>query len=193
MTRIPQPVETTPAQTPIAVSILAGGLSSRMGRDKATLRFWGKSLLSQVRAIARQTDWPTRVIERDLVSRCGPLGGIYTALKTSRAEAELFLACDMPFVSPALLARLACALSQKRNAVFTVSGKSAGFPFLIRTEALERIEYQIRRKTFSLQALAGVLESRLVRVRQEDEAQLFNINTPEDWSAALKLANRPKL
>ena len=93
----------TKESTPLEVCILAGGLSSRMGRDKARLRLNGRTLLAQVRDAAQTLGCPVRVIRRDLVTRCGPLGGVFTALKTSRAEAVLFLACDMPFVSPELL------------------------------------------------------------------------------------------
>lgn len=59
---------------PVEVFILAGGLSARMGRDKARLRLRGRTLLAWVRAAARATGWPVRVIRRDLVPRCGPLG-----------------------------------------------------------------------------------------------------------------------
>src|SRR5215813_7948185 len=93
--------------TSLAISILAGGLSTRMGRDKAGLRLHGKSLLQWVRGSALQTGYAVRVIRRDLVPRCGPLGGMHAALTTSQAAAELFLACDMPFIEPRWLRKLA--------------------------------------------------------------------------------------
>ena len=74
-----------------------------MGRDKARHRLGSKTLLAIIDLEARRLGLPVRIIRRDLVRRCGPLGGIYTALKTSEAAAELFLACDMPFVSTDLL------------------------------------------------------------------------------------------
>ena len=90
------------------VCILAGGLSSRMGRDKSKLRLGGKSLLSHVKtaAAAAAQNCPVRIIRKDLVPRCGPLGGIYTALRTTRAQCVLFLSCDMPFVPRTLVERL---------------------------------------------------------------------------------------
>src|SRR5438552_694081 len=88
------------------VCILAGGLSKRMGRDKGALRLGSRTLLGRIRAETQKLDLPLRIIRNDVVAHCGPLGGIYTALKTSGAEAELFLARDMPFVSAALLQRL---------------------------------------------------------------------------------------
>src|SRR5678815_5236223 len=83
----------------IGVCILAGGLSSRMGKDKARLRLSGRSLLGHARRVAAEAGLACRVVVKDAVSRCGPLGGICTCLASSRAEAEIFLACDMPFIT----------------------------------------------------------------------------------------------
>ena len=85
------------------ISILAGGSSSRMGRNKASLRLGRRTLLGHVRACARNSGLPHRVIRRDLLPGCGPLGGVYTALATSRAQIIVFLSCDMPFISADLV------------------------------------------------------------------------------------------
>src|SRR5262249_28524004 len=100
------PVKQRPCP-PMAISILAGGRSSRMGRDKAKLRLGGRTLLAIIRRTARTTGWRVRVIRRDALPGNGPLGGLHEALRSSRAGAELFLACDMPYVRPRLLRRLA--------------------------------------------------------------------------------------
>src|SRR6266566_1093085 len=90
----------------VEICILAGGLSRRMGRDKSRLRLGRRTMLGHIRGEARKLGFPVRVIRRDAVPRCGPLGGVYTALKTTRAHAVVFLACDMPFVSADLIAFL---------------------------------------------------------------------------------------
>ena len=110
---------------PVEVFILAGGLSARMGRNKARLRLRGRTLLAWVRAAARATGWPVRVIRRDLVPRCGPLGGVWTALRRSRAERLVFLSCDMPFVTPELIRAVA---QRKGRGVFVETGEGWGFP-----------------------------------------------------------------
>lgn len=168
----------------IAISILAGGRSVRMGRDKTRLRLGGRSLLGHVRAAAEVTGWPVRVIRRDAVPQCGPLGGIYTALQSSRSGVELFLACDMPFVSPALLTELADRLGPKRDAVFTTANGRVGFPFLLRTAVLPVVEKQIQNQQFSLQTLAKVLGAVLFRVPKGRTPELRNINTPAEWQTA---------
>lgn len=168
------------------IYILAGGQSSRMGRDKGKVTLHGKSLLAHVKAESRKTQWPIRVIKTDAVKRCGPLSGIYTGLKRSNADAVVFIACDMPFVSAAQLKRVARALTVKSSAAFTKQNGYATFPFAIRTIALNEIAEQIKTSDFSLQKLARKLRAKFVRAKK---SELFDIDTPEDLATARKRLN----
>ena len=97
--------------------ILAGGKSSRMGRDKGLCRFKGKTLVSY--AIATLQPLCGRIIISanndmedysafglevfpDEVKDIGPMGGILTCLKQSTTQHNLVLSCDTPFVTTAL-------------------------------------------------------------------------------------------
>ena len=140
-------------------------------------------MLGHIRAIAEKTNLPVRVIRRDLISRCGPLGGIYTALKTTRADAVLFLACDMPFLSEKLLADLLKRFTQKSEAMFVHDGETAGFPFLLRLSAFATVEKQLAAQEFSIQKLAGACGAKMFPARARKE-ELFNLNTPADWDKA---------
>ncbi|MGZ5568017.1 MAG: molybdenum cofactor guanylyltransferase, partial [Limisphaerales bacterium] len=110
-----------------------------------------------------------------------PLGGVFTALKRSRADAVLLLACDMPFLSVTLLKRVATALKSNTPAVFTKQGKYAGFPFALRTSTVTQVEEQIESGDFSLQTLARSMRAKLIVAK---ESELFDIDTPSDLSAA---------
>lgn len=161
-----------------------------MGRDKARLRLGGRTLLGHARTVAGALGLPTRVIRRDLVPRCGPLGGIFTGLVTTQASAVLFLSCDMPFVTPGLLKRVIQAAkpkSKKPIAVFTTSAEGAGFPFLIRREALPRVERQIQEGELSVQTLARVLRAKRLRLPSSEAADITNLNTPLEMAAAKRL------
>jgi len=170
------------------ICILAGGLSSRMGRDKARLRLGRRTLLGHVRALGQNMKCPCRVIRRDLLPRCGPLGGVYTALKTTRADAVLFLACDMPFVSPRLLCKI-MKRSLQTPVLFTQSD-AAGFPFILPRVALSIVEKQLSAKGFSLQALARELEATVFHPTSVECEMLFNVNTPADWEKARRLFSK---
>jgi molybdopterin-guanine dinucleotide biosynthesis protein A len=172
------------------VCVLAGGLSTRLGRDKARLRLGHLTMLGQIRRAAKFLGLPVRVLRRDLVPRCGPIGGVFTGLKTSPHKAELFLACDMPFVSAAFLEDFLDGIKGRDDAVFTVSDGRAGFPFLLRTRTLALVERQIARKEFSLQTLAQALKARRVRIAPSRAGQLFNINTPADLQTARRRMKR---
>lgn len=154
-----------------------------MGRDKSRVVFNGRTLLAHVRTIAKELGYPARVIRHDLVERCGPLGGVFTALTNGRAEAVLFLACDMPFVSTELLRDLEKRMTTRYKAVFAELKGLAGFPFIVRRDALDVVSQQIARKQFSMQKLAAALEARLWKVPNKQQAELQNLNSPEDLRA----------
>jgi len=102
--------------------VLAGGKSSRLGIDKAFLRFNNRYLIEIV--ICKLVDFfdqiivvandniekyneiinnPKIIIKDDLIKGKGPLGGIHTGLKTAKSEYCFVLACDMPFVNADLI------------------------------------------------------------------------------------------
>lgn len=169
-------------ETKVEICILAGGLSSRMGRDKAKLRVGGKTLLARIRRTASELGFPVRVIRRDLVPRCGPLGGIYTALKTTSADIVLFLACDMPNASAILLSGILEKSGGKP--LFTLHAKKPGFPFVLQRAALPKVESALAEKVFSLKNLAESLRAKKFRPKGGLVSELININTPEDWERA---------
>lgn len=167
------------------VCILAGGLSTRMGRDKSHLRLGRRTMLGHIRATARQLGFSVRAIRRDSIKRSGPIGGIYTALQSSKADAVLFLACDMPFVSAGFLQRMIRMLPPSGNAVFAREGRLAGFPcFLHRERCLPLVSQQIAKSEFSLQSLARVLRAKMLRPPRPDSPELTNVNTPVELEAA---------
>jgi molybdopterin-guanine dinucleotide biosynthesis protein A len=168
------------------ICVLAGGLSARMGRPKAGLRWRGKSLLQHVLDAARKTTWPVRVIRRDIVPRCGPLGGVCTALMTTRYETILFLACDMPFITCDFIA----SCLELKAPAFTHGAEGAGFPFLMARTALPLVEKQIAMRRYSLQSLAKRCHARKAPPPAHPN-ELFNVNTPQDWKMARQIQSKP--
>jgi molybdopterin-guanine dinucleotide biosynthesis protein A len=155
-----------------------------MGRNKATLRLGRRTLLGHARASARESGWPHRVIRRDLVPRRGPLGGVHTALSTTNADVVLFLSCDMPFVSAALIRTLLRRWDGRHPGLFVRAGGRTGFPFLLRQDTLPVVERLLADGPWSLHCLAQKLPARLLRLPARWTSQLFNINTPQDWEVA---------
>jgi molybdenum cofactor guanylyltransferase len=168
------------SKSKVVVVILAGGLSTRMGRDKARVRLGRRTLLGHVRLAAEETGWRVRVVRKDLVERCGPLGGVLTGMLTSRAEVVVFLSCDMPFVSAGWLKKLVrVRKASGAKAVFTQQGRFVGFPFVLTRECRAVVEVQRVKGEFSLQALAKVLKAERVAVTEREAWRFMNVNTPE--------------
>jgi molybdenum cofactor guanylyltransferase len=178
------PAKTRRPRPAVAVVILAGGQSSRMGRDKARLSLGGRSLLAWIRSTSRLVSPRVRVVRRDRVPACGPLGGVVTVLQRPPAPRLLFLSCDMPWVEAGWLRRLTTALRGKRQAVFTEQDGLAGFPFAIEAGCRAAVEEQLHRGSYSLQALADALQARRLRVPGGRAAEFRNINTPAELQAA---------
>ena len=100
------------------VAILAGGRSTRMGRDKALLERDGATLLARLVAAGR-TLGPVAVAGRtpvpgleavflpDAVAEGGPLAGIAAALAWAAPDPVLILAVDLPWLTAADLHWLA--------------------------------------------------------------------------------------
>lgn len=102
----------------LTVVIQAGGESQRMGQDKALVPFLGEPLIQRlVRRVAPIADsllvitnQPDRYLflnlplVQDILPGRGALGGLYTALFSASQPAVAVVACDMPFINPALLA-----------------------------------------------------------------------------------------
>ena len=171
--------------TTLSVAVLAGGHSSRMRVDKASLLLAGKSLLAHVLDAAVALDAPVRIIRNDLVDSCGPLGGIYTGLKQASSDYVLFLPCDMPFVTPAFLERVAAAAIRTGRPVFAHHEGRAGFPCVIPKKMASLVKRQIAGEQFSLQKLAEAAGAE--RVTPGSTVELMNLNTPEDYREAQRL------
>jgi molybdopterin-guanine dinucleotide biosynthesis protein A len=178
----------------LEICILAGGLSTRLGRDKARLKIEGVTMLARIRAVAmnaslRLTGYANtkkgelqprvRVLRKDAVPRCGPLGGIVTVLRTTRARGVLFLACDMPLISPLLLRRLFRASADGKCATFTAQEQRVGFPLILPVTDLPILEAQMSAGEFSLQSIAEKLHARRLLVPARS-GELDNVNTPAD-------------
>jgi molybdopterin-guanine dinucleotide biosynthesis protein A len=165
----------------IEVVILAGGLSSRMGKEKAQLRFGRRTLLGHARALAAELGLPCRVLRVDRLPGRGPLGGIETALHRAKADRVLLLSCDMPFLQPNLVGQL---LAVDAPAVFVSVHGKVGFPFCLSRKILPKVEVQLAAGQLSLQDFALKIRARRLRVPKSYLPQLDNLNTPSELASA---------
>lgn len=190
----------------LTAAVLAGGMSSRLGRDKALLELGGQTLLA--RAIATLHGIASEVLvigplERqpyaagarvvpDAYPSTGPLGGIATALVAAAASRVLVVACDMPFLHVGLLAYLRDLDPAADATVPRTNGKTEQMHAIYGKSCLPVIQEQLAAGHYRV---GRVLER--VAVRYVDEPELraidadlrsfVNINTPAELAAAERL------
>jgi len=185
--------------------VLAGGLSTRMGRDKATLPFEGRTLLEHVLArlspcveetiVVLRPEQPLPPLARtvrlayDEVRERGPLGGLAAGLKAASTDALYATACDVPFLAPALIELLFERLGEADIAVAEAEGRLHPLAAVYRRRVLPHVLALLAadrlRPVFLFEQVATVrvAEADLRRV-DPDLASLANLNTPEDLARA---------
>lgn len=99
----------------IEAFVLAGGGSTRMGRDKASLEVAGRTLIEHMLIKLHSLNLPVRVagarvdltgfaeVTHDAYPGCGPLAGIEAALRATHAPRNLCIAIDLLLLPPPLL------------------------------------------------------------------------------------------
>lgn len=181
--------------------VLVGGKSTRMNRDKAALEYHGKpqalrchELLSGVcdevfiSSRAEQASEPIYAGLRtipDAFLGLGPMGGILSALQFDPAASWFVLACDLPFVTQAVLRHLVEARNPMKLATAYVSAND-GYPeplcAIYEPKSIHRLlgflamGYQCPRKV--------LINSDTWLVEPVDPHALDNVNRPEEFERA---------
>ncbi len=193
--------------------VLAGGGSTRFGRDKALVEFAGHPVLLQIVKLAQTCSNPVAVIAstakyRHLDAQLeivedrwpgeGPLGGIITALEhTAAADPtcrwNLILSCDMPFLTREWLQYLISRALAARSDTQIILPHSAHGPEPLcscyRTDAADALKAVfatgIRKVTAALKLLPTEVLDESAWKRFDSAGRLFwNMNTPADFVEA---------
>jgi molybdenum cofactor guanylyltransferase len=187
---------------PIYGLVLAGGSSSRMKRDKATLPYRGKTQLDRafelaarhcaevfVSVRASQVADPVRAAHPMLIDALpgeGPIVGIRSALGAFPNVAWLIIACDLPFLSHAALEYLLQQRDPNRMATAFLSAHD-NLP-----EPLCAVwEPAAGPALADYQAAGGncprkfLIRNSVKLIEPLDKRALDNINTPDEYTAAL--------
>lgn len=203
------------SQSDFQIAIMAGGKSRRMGQNKALLRVGRIPIIERVISVARSfapTVTPVIVsntpqayahlglpILADSVVDSGAIGGIHAVLTHAKKHSlqwSLVLACDMPFVSLALL-RLMQEQCQRTEAKILVP-QSAGYAQMLHafyhTDVLPTVTRLIENEQFAVRALLNhvpvqtITEATLAQHAIPPHA-LMNCNTPDDLAEARRIAD----
>ena len=166
-----------------------------MGEPKATVLLGRRPLVAWCLDAARGAgleavvvakpgfEWPGADVWIEPASPSHPLVGLVRALEARRPV--IALACDMPFVPPALIARLAAT---DGAVAARVGGVVQPFPGRYEPAALDVLRAALAREAAVREALAAL---RPVELSEDDLRQygdptriVTRVNTPDDLAAA---------
>ena len=194
--------------------VLTGGRSARMGSDKVALSLDGGTILQRIVHRLRlcfddivlvagthqqaalsglgaadvRTVWDAKPWQ-------GPVKALHLGLATARAETAFACACDLPMLDTGVALAL-CDLARGHDAAIArVDGRLQMLHAAYRKSCLAALDSMIANGNRRLRELAPMLDVRLVNedeLRRYDPQLLsfFNVNTPEDYARALRLAGK---
>ncbi len=183
----------------ITAAILAGGVSKRMGTNKALIKLGDMTFIERIAAaaqtvldhliiIADQAEFYAFLhlpIFPDIYPQCGPLGGLHSALVHAPTSHVLVTSCDLPFITSEMISLL--TEQSEEGAITLVSDGTRTHPlFGIYPRSLQQhVEHALQS---GQRAMFGFLEGMNVRVLDFStfRRNLLNINTPQElaevWS-----------
>ncbi|MFT5513377.1 MAG: molybdopterin-guanine dinucleotide biosynthesis protein A [Bacteroidia bacterium] len=184
----------------IKALLLAGGKSTRMGKDKATLEYKNtqqlERLLGVIKPIIPEVFVSCRKDQQfpvdapyiyDRTDDMGPLGGITTAFRTDPNAAWLVIACDLPMIDSTVIEQLIKSRSTKHIATAFLNDETGFAEPLItiwepksymRLMQFEALGYTCPRKV--------LINSKTNLITPNDASKLLNVNTPEEFAFATK-------
>ena len=186
--------------------ILAGGASSRMGRNKALLRLGDATLIEGAYRVlaalfheviivtntpAEYAFLPCRAVP-DVYPGAGSIAGLHAALVHSPTERIFVVGCDMPSLKPELIRHL-CAVEGEWDAVVPVNRD--GYPepphALYSRTFISVVQKALESGDKSIVKLFDRVRTRRVAWEELGEiegatASFCNVNTPEEYGKIIR-------
>jgi len=189
--------------------ILCGGKSRRFGMNKALVSLNGKTIIEKVSEVMTSVFHKTVLIAndpkkyaalnlpiyQDIIKGIGPIGGIFTALETISDPAGFIVACDMPFLNPALI-RYMISRKHDFNAVVPRMGwKIESLHALYDRACLPAVRKNIKKGIYQpiqFHAQVRTLYIDEQELKKYDPAlrSFYNINRPQELMEAKELVDR---
>ncbi|HET7663009.1 MAG TPA: molybdenum cofactor guanylyltransferase [Rhodanobacteraceae bacterium] len=183
----------TLADVPRSIGIvLAGGQSSRMGRDKAMLSWNGRPLIEHQLAALRAAGVDEARVSghhpdydgiADALSHMGPLSGLAGVAAELEDDVELLvIPVDMPLLTPSLLQRL--RTMNREAACLRYAGHV--LPMRLRLDArcrarLDGLLHESDPRRRSLRALQHAVGVEEIALPPDEATQLTDCNTEAIW------------
>ena len=189
---------------------LAGGMSRRLGRNKAVEEIGGKRLIERVIDRLSKVSSETIVIAADearaqalglpdgvrtatdIYPGHGSLGGIFTGLSASRGDYGIVVACDMPFLNTGLIQFMADLAPDFDVVVPRLNGRPEPLHAIYSKNCLEPIESRLKRQDLKIalffeEVRVAYVDEEDIDLFDPDRLSFFNVNTQDDLDKAMLL------
>jgi len=183
--------------------ILAGGNSTRMGKDKGLLDLHGKPLIQHVINIINPLVSSTIIIANnseynqfgysvyvDKVKNSGPLAGIVTGLSHSTTNKNIVIGCDLPFISNQLLIYLIDRSEEHNITIPSHNNITQHLVGIYTKDCTSIFEVELENRRFKLADAIKLTSLNIVEIDESlpfyNEKLFHNINTPQELQEALK-------
>ena len=193
----------------IAGVVLAGGKSRRMGKDKRGISIHGKTLLERtvtvlleifsevllVLAEPEEEREQERVkIVTDIIPGCAAAGGLYTGLYYSLCPQVFVVACDMPFLQPAVIEFFSTRSPQADVVLAQLANGFQSMHGVYSKKCLPFLRDMLDAQDFRVQTIATQRTLNVHLISESDliplDPQLLsfmNLNSPADVEFAKKI------
>lgn len=184
---------------PLSAIVLAGGLSSRMGRNKAELQIGGMTFIEhQVKKLQSLgienillSGYSSSVSDAenvpDLYRQKGPLGGIYSCLCAAENENVFVISVDAPFCPPDAILGLIAAHESATMPITMLEHHGQIEPLIsvFNRSVLHIAKEMLEHEQLSVMRLAKNAGYNLYSFNGNDKA-VENCNTPQEFEALMQ-------
>lgn len=186
--------------------VLIGGVSKRMGKDKALLNYHKKPqftfLFELLKPFCKEVFLSCRSEQTahfsdhyplifDIHDGIGPMNGLLSFFHQNPSKACLIIACDMPFIDEKTIRYLIKIRQSEKFATAFKNKKGLPEPLLTIWEpkSYETLQSAFQKNAFSLRDILKKEDCLLLQTI--DDNILLNINNPKELETVLKVLNLP--
>ncbi len=187
--------------------LLAGGKSSRMGKDKALIKYGDETFMStslkklhklfdEVIVVADNIEKynieNTKIIQ-DIYPKMGPMGGIHAALKSSKNDWIFVIPCDMPMWQPFLVEEILKHRLDYDIVVPLINDHMEPLFALYKKTCIPGLEQCLSNNIIKVLELYPLVKTNYLELEKvynevdQCDKNFFNINTPQDLYNMVKI------
>lgn len=173
--------------------VLAGGKSSRMGQDKALMRYKNLRLVDRAVKLLENSGVKKVIVSgkidgyknvEDLEKNLGPIGGIISVILSEGSSEIVFVPVDTPLLTPALIQKL----FENKNNFDAISFEKNPLPLFLKISdqvlALAK-KILVEKKPVAIHQFLAELNSQQIFLSEKNSKFFANINTKKEWEELL--------